>query len=517
MDTISAVRAARRCGTPLIVIRTADPSATIQRINDSITTKDPTPIIQWDVVRGALGFNDASAKVLNETLKAAEMDQAQTTNPTEFLTFSRKFPRMTVVFMMNLHRFCAEDIGTIQALWNLRDEFKAGNKCVIGLCPNITLPAELSQDVLVLDEPLPTDTELKAIAQDIYNAAQLDQPDTATVERSVDATLGLAAFPAEQSMAMSITKKGMDLAELWERKRSLIAQTDGLSVVQPSITLDDIGGVTNAKTFMRQVMNGKTPPRTFVFIDEGEKAFAGSSVGGGDSSGVSQNFLGTMLTEMQERKYKGVIFVGFPGSAKSMLAKAAGATAGVPTIQFDLAGMKNSLVGASEANLRRALATVLAVSQGRAFFVMTCNGIATLPPELKRRFKSGVFFFDIPDPAEKDVIWKLYLKQYAVSLQGLDQTIPDDTHWTGAEISTCVENAADFQISLKEASAYIVPAFQSMGTDKATRLREEASGRFISASYPGPYQHNRQTAEATQATGKRSISFDDIGVKGDLN
>lgn len=510
MDTISAVRAARRCGTPLIVIRTADPSATITRINDSITTKDPTPIIQWDVVRGALGINDASAKILNETLQNSDMEQAATTNPTEFLAFSRKFPRMTIVFMLNLHRFCADDIGCIQALWNLRDEFKAANKCVIGLCPNITLPAELSQDVLVLDEPLPTDNELKAIATDIYNAAQLEQPDAATVERIVDATLGLAAFPAEQSMAMSITKKGMDLAELWERKRSLIAQTDGLSVVPPSITLDDIGGITNAKQFMRRVMNGAEPPRCFVFIDEGEKAFAGSSVGGGDSSGVSQNFLGTLLTTMQDEKYRGVIFVGFPGSAKSMVAKAAGATAGVPTIQFDLAGMKNSLVGASEANLRRALATVKAVSQGRAYFIMTCNGIATLPPELKRRFKDAIFFFDIPDRAEKDVIWKLYIAQYAAKLEGLDISLPNDEHWTGAEISTCVENAVRFRIPLSEAAAYIVPAYQSMGTEKATRLREEASGRFISASYPGPYQHNRQTVDAPQNAGKRSISFGDI-------
>lgn len=504
------IRAARRCGTPIICIRTADPAATTARLKDFIHASKPeTPIFQWDTVRGALGVDQASAVILEETLRGQQLDAKATTNAAKFLVFSNHLPQFSLVFMLNLHRFASQDITVIQALWNLRDSFKTANKCIIGLCPNITLPAELSQDVLVLDEPLPTDAQLKTIAEDIFNSAQLAVPSAADMDKIVDATLGLAAFPAEQSMAMSITKRGMDIEELWERKRSLIAQTNGLSVVKPSITLDDIGGVGNAKQFMRRVMGGAEPPRCFVFIDEGEKAFAGSNVGAGDSSGVSQNFLGTLLTTMQDEKYRGVIFVGFPGSAKSMLAKAAGATAGVPTIQFDLAGMKNAHVGESEANLRHALATVKAVSQGRAYFIMTCNGIASLPPELKRRFKDAIFFMDIPDREEKDGIWNIYLKQYATGLDGLDITRPSDDHWTGAEISTCVENAVRFRIPLREAATYIVPAFQSMGSDRAKALREEASGRFISASYPGPYNHKRETIAPLAATTGRTINFGD--------
>ena len=117
--------------------------------------------------------------------------------------------------------------------------------------------------------------------------------------------------------------------------------------------------------------------------------------------------------------------------------------------------------------------------------------------------------FDVPDRQEKDVIWKLYLKQYADRLTGLDQTLPNDEHWTGAEISTCVHNAYRFQIGLKEAAAYIVPAYQSMGQDKAQRLREEASGRFISASYPGPYQVKRTETSAPVLMPSRSIAFND--------
>lgn len=505
MQLNDRIRAAIRVGVPILILRTADPAQGITNLAPVLAGKT---LIQWDVVRGAVAVNEASADKLTQALKDAGIEQKATTNAKPFLLFIRSLPNDSIVFMMNLHRFASDDINVIQALWNLRDDCKSKKKAVIGLCPHMTLPAELSQDVLVMDEPLPTDAELKAIAQGIYDSAQLPQPTPAEMEKIVDASLGLAAFPAEQAMAMSITRKGMNIEELWSRKRSLIAQTEGLSVVKPSITLDDIGGLDNAKQLMRRISNGAEPPRCYVFIDEGEKAFAGSSVGSGDTSGVSQNFLGTLLTEMQEQNYSGVIFVGFPGSGKSMLAKAAGASAGVPTIQFDLAGMKNSLVGASEANLRKALATVKAVSQGRAYFIMTSNGIASIPAELKRRFKDAVIFFDICDRAEKDVIWKHYLTQYSDRLKGLDLTIPPDEHWTGAEIATCVHNAYRFQISLKEASGYIVPAFMSMGNDRADALRKEASGRFVSASYPGPYNHDRQVV-ATAAATNRTIVFDE--------
>lgn len=507
MNVLQSVQAARRCGTPLIVIRTADPAATMAGIGAALGGKDAPPVIQWDIVRGALGANEEGRDALAETLAAAEMEQAGTTNPTEFVSFTVKLPGRSIVFLQNLHRFL-DDAGLMQAMYNCRDQFKSAEKTIIGLCPSITLPAELAQDVLVLDEPLPTDADLKKIALDIYVSAELPAPDEAEQERIVDATLGLAAFPAEQSMAMSITRKGMDLEQLWERKRALVSQTDGLSVNASRSTFDDIGGCRNVKTYMNRIMAGAEPPRCFVFIDEGEKAFAGSSVAGGDSSGVSQNFLGTLLTDMQENKYTGTIFVGFPGSAKSMVAQSAGTTAGVPTITFDLSAMKSSLVGSSEANLRNALKVVKAVSQGRAFFIMTCNGISTLPPELKRRFRAGIFMFDLPDAEERNVIWRIYLDKYKDRLKGLDCTRPNDEYWTGSEIAVCVDNAYRMKCSLRDAATYIVPSYLSMGVERANRLRDEASGSYISASYAGPYKHNRSIAAPVVDPQKRVISFE---------
>jgi SpoVK/Ycf46/Vps4 family AAA+-type ATPase len=52
-----------------------------------------------------------------------------------------------------------------------------------------------------------------------------------------------------------------------------------------------------------------------------------------------------------------------PGAAKSLVAKATGNTAGIPTIAFDLGAMQNALVGESGGRLRTALKVVDAVTQ----------------------------------------------------------------------------------------------------------------------------------------------------------
>lgn len=504
MTVTDSVRAARRSGVPLMVIRTADPSDTIKRIEAAVKPAkagtDPDPIVQWDVVRGAVGVNTIGGDSLSKALGEAGIDQSNTTNPTEFLSFSRALPKSTIIFMMNLHRFASEDIGCIQSLWNLRDEYKSKSKSVIGLCPNITLPAELSQDVLVMDEPLPTDAELKAIALDTYQSAQLAAPDDDAMERIVDATLGLAAFPAEQSMAMSITRKGIDIAELWTRKQSVVEQTPGLSVWRGREKFADIGGCDNVKTFLRDVIAGNDAPRAIVFIDEIEKAIGT----GQDTSGVSQGMLGALLTWMQDNAATGCIFIGPPGAAKSAIAKATGNEAGIPTISLDMGAMKGSLVGESEQRFRTALKVVDAVSQNRALFIATCNSIGILPPELRRRFTFGTFYFELPDATERAAIWKIYRAKYGVPKS--DAGFSSDEGWTGAEIKQCCELSYRLKRALVDCANFIVPVSKS-AADQITKLREQADGRFISASYPGPYKFRR--AETTQPATKRTINLEE--------
>lgn len=485
------VRAARRVSTPLLAIRTADPAATIESIKIGFNGGAP-PMLQWDVCRGISGVNDIGA----EWLRQSRIEPDSTSNPADAIKAALDFPDKAILFFMNAQAFI-EDASVSQGIWNLRDEYKRNRRTLVLLCPAITLPAALTQDVLVIDEPLPDDKQLLDIALGTYTAAGLEKPDEPTLTKIVDATLGLAAFPAEQSMAMCLGKDGMDLPDLWERKRSLIEQTPGLSVWRGGEKFSDIGGCDNIKGFLRDILAGNAPPRAICFLDEIEKAIGT----GQDTSGVSQNLLGTLLSWMQDNDATGVIMIGPPGAAKSAIAKAAGNEAGIPTIAVDMGGMKASLVGESEQRFRQALKVVDAVSQKRALFLATCNSIAILPPELRRRFTFGTFFFDLPSREERAAIWSIYLKKFEVTKQPL----PADEGWTGAEIRQCCSLAWRLRRPLVECAKFIVPVSRS-AADQIEKLRNDASGRFISAAVEGYYEYKKKIATAGAAG--RAISFD---------
>ena len=197
--------------------------------------------------------------------------------------------------------------------------------------------------------------------------------------QSVDALIGLAAFPAEQVLAMSLSKNGLDLDWLWERKCQAVEQTPGLTIWRGGETFDQIGGCENIKRFLTAVLLGREAPRVIVFVDEIEKAFTGT---GTDMSGVKTEMTGTMLSWMQDHSADGLIFIGW--GRKECGWQSGGRNGRHPTVAFDLSAMQSSLVGGSGERLRAALQVVDAISQGRSLWIATCNSITSLPPELRR-------------------------------------------------------------------------------------------------------------------------------------
>ncbi len=516
---ISQFKSARRVGTPIIAIKTADPAAAIETIKAN--TPATSPIMQWDLCRGAMPVNEAGQKALNDLTREGPEPKAMN-NPTEALVLFSDVAEKSIVFILNAQRYLRDDrsegaISFAQALWNLRDLFKADQRTAVLLGPSFTFPPELAQDILELDEPLPDEKQLDSIVREVIKSAELtNQVKKPVYEQAVDALRGLAAFPAEQVTAMSLHENGLDLNGLWERKRQMISATPGLSVYNGSEKFDDIGGCDQVKEFMRGIINGLEAPRVVVFIDEIEKAMAGSSAGASDSSGVSQDFLGTLLSYMENTEASGCIFIGPPGAAKSAISKATGSEAGVPTIMLDLGGMKASLVGESETRLRNALKVITAVGGGRALFLATSNKIANLPPELRRRFTDGTFFFPLPDSetnyndrTERDRIWPIYLKKYKLNAAQLKDV--NDRGWTGAEIRNCCRMAYRQKRTLQDAARFILPVAVT-AAEQITALCREADGRYLSASANGIYRQPTTTApaQAAPAAGRRAIAGQDV-------
>ena len=148
---------------------------------------------------------------------------------------------------------------------------------------------------------------------------------------------------------------------------------------------------------------------------------------------------------------KGMVFVGVPGSGKSLAAKAVANELGVPLVRLDFGRMFNSLVGASEAAIRTALGMVAAMApcvlfcdeidkglggiggSGDAgtsnrvlgtfltwlqentapvFTMVTANNIIGLPPELLRRGRfDAIFATGMPTEAERLEVLEIHLRK----------------------------------------------------------------------------------------------------------
>lgn len=483
MTWLETLKAARRVSAPIVAINTPDPAATIRAVCQAVN--GGSPAVEWDVVRGLTGLNKAGAEAAAAV--TGEFDETKH-NPTAALVKAADLPRESVLFVHLAGRWLTEP-AVVQALWNLRDRFKRDRRTCVLLSRQLSVPLELQDDVIVIDEPLPDEQQLTSIVAQQHENAGITLNGEA--EPAVRAIRGLSAFAAEQVTAMCLRKSGLDLDSLWERKRQAIEQTPGLKVFRDGGTFAGIGGCAVVKDFLTRIMHGSASPNAIVFIDEIEKAMAGR----GDTSGVSQDQLGAILSYMQDNACAGMIFVGPPGAAKSAVAKATGRETGVPTIQLDLGAAKGSLVGQSEQQLRAALKVITAVSNGRSLWIATCNSIGELPPELRRRFTLGTFFFDLPTAVERSDIWALYRHSYSLSIAQWEGRVSDDG-WTGAEIKQCCDIAWRLGCTLAEAAEFVVPVSRS-AADAIKRLRDQADGRFLSASYPGVYRVNRTTPAET--------------------
>lgn len=487
MKLIKQFKALRRCDTPLVALRSADPVAALRQIREEINGEYPQ--ILWDGVRGFSPLNEKAETTLADVvppmndLPGAD-PMAATRSPVEMLSLAEKLAEGSIIWALNLHRFWTEPL-VIQGLSNLRETFRGTRRTIVSMGVDATLPPELTNDVVVLDDVLPTDEELGRIVASVYEAGEQTPPDDTS--RMVDALRGLTAFMAEQCASMALTKDGIDLLALWDLKVAAIEATPGLKFDNSKFTLDDIGGLATLKKLGVQILKSAKRPGLILLIDEIEKMFAGLGQGGGpgDSSGVTQDILGVLLRWMEDSNATGVILVGPPGSGKTLFSKGLGRSASIPSINVDLGALKGQYVGQSEARARQLIDRIEGLAGQRSVLVVaTCNKLEVLPPELRRRFKLGVVYCDLPTREEKDVIWDLQVKRF-----GLNESFerPDDNAWTGAEIRNCCELADVLSINLGEASSYIVPVAKA-DPESIERLRTLANGRFLSASYDGVYR-----------------------------
>lgn len=502
-NLITQYQKARAAATPLIAISTPDPAETMRLIQSNMKDGGKNvPLAKWDCVGGAVGLNTLGASALKEVCKGNPPDEV--VNPVDILVFSELLPAKSVLFMLNAHSYFRDQDPKqyIQALWNLRDVFKSKFCTIVLLGPSFVLPAELKQDIYTIDSPYPDEAELREMVTRIssHNKVSLDE---SKIENTIDALRGLAPFPAETALAMEMSKAGIDSDGVWGRKRNIVESYKGLSVFRSEKGFK-LGGLKHSQDFFAEYMNGLNKPRAIVFIDEIEKSVLGS--GTGDSNGIGADILGLTCTKMEDNGWTGSILYGHAGTGKTQLAKILGNWAGVPTIYFDLNGMKGGIVGETEGQVRENYKVLEAIAQDRALFIATCNEINPLKPELRRRFGLPVFFFDLLTDEERMAVKQIYSKKYNFDMSVWDSI--DDNGWTGAEIEKCCLMAYWMRTTPDKTAKYIVPIARS-NSKEIQRRREDANGKYLSASYEGIYRMDTNPLPVYDIGGtNRTVEFE---------
>lgn len=485
----------------------------------------------WDLANGLEG-NDVVQPLAKVATRAKyATDQAR------IFTLLRDLPELTrdaevARFLLVIRNFQLSEINKPQVVQALQAAVETGKKGlrvirdgksftrnwhVAVLSPVIEVPPELDRQMVVLEHPLPTREELLAIGKDLAETwvdeeDTLDDffsPDPADQLKLAESAAGLTEIEAENAFALSLRRKRkIDSAVVWDYKAQSLKKRGLLTIYQGKDNFDQIGGMEHFKSFSTKLLHKKTDnPLLFP---------------------------------------RGLLLLGVPGSGKSAAVKCLGNATGRRVLELNLGALRGKFQGETEHNIIDALRVADAMQpciilvdelekalsgtessgqtdggvgsrlfgtllswlndhQTDAFFVGTVNNISALPPEFSRaeRF-DGLFFFDFPTGTERTAIWKIYLKLYGIQKQLSDAELQElSNDWTGAEIRSCCRLAAVLDQPLKASAQNVVPISRTYG-DQLKALRQWASGRCLSTSYPGLYAMCGE--DSPTKAGKRNVS-----------
>lgn len=461
-----------------LYIQTFEPDEALREIAE-LCRQQEWSLTTWDLhcglSSGALETPPATATMASDPLAALRALAGQVSTSGAALLVLRNF-----------HRFLGS-AEIVQALEHQLAQGKVQRTFIVILAPVIQLPVELERLFVIVPHELPDRNQLEAIAVSIAQPDEIPAPNG--MNQVLEAAAGLTRYEAEGAFSLSLIRHGrLEPSTLWELKTQSLLKTGLLSLHRGPETFAELGGLDALKAFcLRSLQSTRRQNITL--------------------------------------RPRGVLLLGVPGSGKSALCKALGNETGRPTLILDVGALMGSLVGQSEERTRQALRTVDALApcilmidevekalsgmsssgghdsgvatrmfgslltwlndhSSDVFVVCTANDVSKLPPEFSRaeRF-DGNFFLDLPTTEQKQRIWQMYVAQFGLDL---DQRLPADEQWTGAEIRACCRLAALLDVPLVQAAHQVVPVAVT-AAESVERLRSWANGRCLSAERTGLY------------------------------
>jgi AAA+ superfamily predicted ATPase len=434
--------------------------------------------------------------------------------------------RPAIYLFKDLHPFLSgerQDPVVVRALRDVASVLIRRHQTVILLSPAVQVPTDAEKDVAVVDFPLPAAGELAeqlaAFADNLPDDVACDLDGGR--EKVIRALQGLTAVEADAVLAQAVIALGhLDVDAIpfiLEAKAEIIRQSGALEYYPEQASYDDIGGLDLLKAWCR----------------ESEGAFSDAA----QAFGVEAD--------------SGVLIVGVPGCGKSLTAKAvAGGTR--PLLRLDVGALFGSLVGQSEAQTRNALKVAEAVApcvlwvdeiekgfggigggeldggtsvrvlgtiltwmqetKAPVFVVATANDIASLRPELIRRF-SEVFFVDLPRFEERREILRIHLGKRGRDPKGLKietGAVADAAKdFTGSELEKVVQGAIKraFADGAREVTTDDLAAVAGAMVPLATTMQAGIAAMREWATRARPASSRQETGCKAVATAGRALEM----------
>ncbi len=437
-----------------------------------------------------------------------DFGESSSKNPTS------KTPAGALDFVLNsaeralfvLHDFhpYLDEPAVVRRLRDVITNLKKSFKTLILVSPVLKIPEEIERDVTVLDIPLPDEQELTVLLRNFLASIRADgriaiTEDKDLFERVSRAALGLTEAQASNVFARAVVNDRKftpdDLPMILSEKKQVLRKTGILEFFEHSESLANVGGLDGLKHWLTA--------RKDAFSDRAR------------AYGLPQP--------------KGLLLLGVQGCGKSLAAKAIASSWKLPLLRLDVGALFSSYIGASEANMRKAIGTAEGLapvvlwldeiekgfsgmkSGGNAdagasmrvfstfltwmqektkpvFVIATANRIADLPPELLRKGRfDEIFFVDLPTPEERKEIFRIHIRKRRRDPAAFDVAALAKAAegFNGAEVEEAIVSAMyrgfsqdrelsseDVLLSVKET----VPLSATM-REEIAELREWARGR----------------------------------------
>ena len=527
-----------RARFPLIYVTTFEEDRVTKYIKSVVTSeklvKFPREVFSWTQTSGL--YNDTTQKNIPDT-----------DSPCKMLEFIRKYDKDSVFIIYDFHvnfgvKNRTPEYNIIRKIRDIIPDLKLGSvrKTIFFIAPELVIPESLQKEITIYDFPLPNLSEIRAKFESMLNQnqsvkAELTEEET---EKLCKAALGLTLQEAESAFALAMVNDGSisikDLPVILEEKVQVIKKTGILEFIKSEYSIKDIGGLDNLKSWLLKRNNSWSE---------------------------------------QAKKYcipapKGVLVTGVPGCGKSLTAKAMSTIWQLPLLKLDFGKVFSGLVGSSEENMRRALATAEAVSpsilwideiekglsgigssgdsgvstrifgqfltwmqekEAPVFVIATANNISNLPPELLRKGRfDEIFFVDLPTLSERKEIFKLHLEKRLkdknvaseiIKVKGLCEELAKRTEgFIGSEIEQVVvsslcdaffENRPLMFEDLEKNISTTVPLSMTQ-REQILALREWANVRAVSAAKTSnlkKYSKEINAENVTASRGGRTLDF----------